>query len=250
MVSNWPWMTFHRLCVPMAWLYCRRKRRPTARLTQQAVPSTPSTPVSPRTETKSILTLCLIEAACWSLTAPQEEPDANREDASSTSSTRASVGDDPVEKASTRSSGLMDSPGKEEQNEANNPCKPIKRSRLMSSAIQPLLSYAHLSFSASFSCSCLCQRAVYRDKPGGCGAEWTEHYPSRKLFICPPLLQLSHLLTDLAPPSRDQHPCRARKIMIPTNQDSVSWQIHKASWPKWWMKKRRQKHSPRSVSLH
>lgn len=74
------------------------------------------------------------------------------------------------------------------------------------------LSSAHPGVSARFPCSCWCRRAVYRDKPGGGGAEWTERDPSRKPFICAPLLQLSHLLADFT--SCDQHPRRARKPMI------------------------------------
>ncbi|CAG02196.1 unnamed protein product [Tetraodon nigroviridis] len=53
--------------------------------------------------------------------AEQEEPDANREDVPSTSGTSASAGGDPVDETSNSISVLMDSPAKEEQNEANNP---------------------------------------------------------------------------------------------------------------------------------
>ncbi|XP_056883555.1 uncharacterized protein LOC130522823 isoform X2 [Takifugu flavidus] len=55
---------------------------------------------------------------------PQEEPGANAQDASSTSSTSGSVSEDPVDKTASLSNGidlLMDSTGEEEQNQANSP---------------------------------------------------------------------------------------------------------------------------------
>lgn len=130
MVTKWPWMTFHRLCWPMARLHSQRKRCPTARLTQHAAPSTA---VSPRTETVPEIhlnpNLSYWRCLSSSNTAPQEEPDATSQDASSTRSTSASVGADPVEE--TSNSLLLDSPHKEEQNEANNPRETNKISRPM-----------------------------------------------------------------------------------------------------------------------
>lgn len=66
MVTEWPWMTFHRPCLPMARLHSQRKRRPTGRLTQHVAPMTP---VSSHMETMSeihfntFIQIYLIEAA-------------------------------------------------------------------------------------------------------------------------------------------------------------------------------------------
>lgn len=238
MVSLWPWVTFHHPRLPMAPLHTQRKSCPTARPAQHTATSSP---VSPHTEKMSHN--AFLHFAQWSCrsslwTAPQEEPDADSKDASSTSNLSVSAGEDPVDEASNSISVLMDSPDEEQQNEASNPGETIKRSRLMSITVARSLSSAHLSFSASFSCSRLCQRPFYWDKPGGCGAEWTEPDPSRESFICAPLLRPFGLES----PFRDQQPRRARMIAIltvwATNRDSVSWRSKKARTPQKWPPKK------------
>lgn len=74
------------------------------------------------------------ETASPERTAPQEEPDANAQDAASTSSTSASASQDPVGNTANGIDLLMDSAGEEEQNQANSPSKINKRSGLLSNA--------------------------------------------------------------------------------------------------------------------
>lgn len=77
------------------------------------------------------------ETASPERTAPQEEPDTNAQDASSTSSTSASLSEGPVDKTASLSNDIdlfIDSAGEEEQNQANSPSKINKRSGLLSNA--------------------------------------------------------------------------------------------------------------------
>lgn len=81
--------------------------------------------------------ILVTETASPELTAPQEEPDASAQDASSTSSAGASASGDPVDKTASLSTGidlLMDSTGEEQQNQADSPSKITKRSRLLTNA--------------------------------------------------------------------------------------------------------------------